>query len=233
MRGIDSLVVFLHGDMSDGGPADYLYSRARRFARPGVVTVAMIRPGYSDVQGNRSSGRHFGGLDNYTPDNVDAVADALARLKVFHQPNRLILVGDSGGAGIAAVILGRHPGLAEGAILAALPADLGRWRKMKRWEPWTRSLSPHRFAARIPAGTRVVALTGTEDGVTPGELAETYVATLQDHGVRARYVPVPRAGHGDLVESTPFMQAIVRLLTERWTVAASYPGVSQASRPTQ
>ena len=43
-----ALVVVLHGDVSSGGPADYHFWTARNLAGPGVVSVALLRPGYSD-----------------------------------------------------------------------------------------------------------------------------------------------------------------------------------------
>lgn len=44
------LAVFVHGDVSAGGPADYMYRYAQSFAagRRDVAAVALLRPGYYD-----------------------------------------------------------------------------------------------------------------------------------------------------------------------------------------
>ena len=70
------------------------------------------------------SGDKMGGGDNYTAHNVDAVANALQALKTKYGARRLVVVGYSGGAATAGVILGRHPELIDNAVLIACPCDL-------------------------------------------------------------------------------------------------------------
>ncbi|MAL76549.1 MAG: hypothetical protein CMM62_16390, partial [Rhodospirillaceae bacterium] len=48
-----TLVIVLHGDLSSGGPADYIFPVAETAAEMGAVGVAMMRIGYSG--GGRSS----------------------------------------------------------------------------------------------------------------------------------------------------------------------------------
>ena len=75
--------------------------------------VVLIRPGYDDWFGYRSSGSTNGRRDNYTSHNIAAVASALATLKSFHGPRRLIVAGHSGGAAITAVIIGKYERVAQ------------------------------------------------------------------------------------------------------------------------
>ena len=205
------LVIFLHGNVTSGGPASYFFERAIWFERRDVVPVVLIRPGYYDDQGNRSTGNHFGRADNWTAHNVDAVADAVRNLKQQHRASRVVLVGHSGGAATAGVILGRHPGVADAAVLAACPCNVSAWRLMRGGRMWT-SLSPHSYAERVPKGTEVIALTGSDDSVTVPSLGRNYAMALQSLGVSARFELVPGVSHNRIVVSKPFYDAIWELI---------------------
>jgi len=77
------LVVFLHGSVSGGGPANYFYRHAERWASdgPGVVAVALLRPGYAARDGSESSGNHLQRRDIAWSTNVNSVANALEKLR--------------------------------------------------------------------------------------------------------------------------------------------------------
>ena len=191
-----TLAVIVHGDISDGGAATYHVEFARALARPGVVAVALIRPGYADAAGRVSEGFTLGRQDNYTPANVAAVAGAIDALKKHYRARRVVYVGHSGGAAIGGVLIGRRPGLIDAAVLVSCPCDIARWLREHGRPPWTRSLSPDFFIARVPTATEVVAITGTADDNTFPALAEDYVARLARRGIPARFVAVAGAGHG-------------------------------------
>ena len=192
------LVILLHGDVSDGGPADYMYSAAAGIAEdnPGSVVVALLRPGYGDGQGRQSTGQTFGRRDHYTPENVDAVAAAIDELRVHHSASRVVVVGHSGGAAIAGVMIGRHPQTADAALLLSCPCDIDRWRADRGRSAWTRSLSPSDFVDAVPVDTEVIALTGARDDRTGSHLARDFVAQLEARGVDARFATVATARHG-------------------------------------
>ena len=190
-----TLLIYLHGDVSRGGPADYLYRYAAS-PPPGTISVAMLRPGYFDRSGKRSSGSNYGRRDSYTAENVDAIAAAIRELARYHEASRVILIGHSGGAAISAVILGRHPGLAHAALLASCPCDLVAWRRAMGRRPWPRSLNPIDYADKITKKTSIVAVTGRHDGNTRAELCRPYIERLQARGVSARLEIVEGAGHG-------------------------------------
>lgn len=190
-----TLVVSLHGDVSAGGPGDYLFSFARGLARPGVVSVALLRPGYGDSAGRRSDGSDNGRRDHYTSGNIAAVGAAIDALKKHYKARRVVLVGHSGGAAFAGVLIGRRPGLAQGAVLVSCPCDIPRWRSERGRGAWPNSQSPMAAAGGVPKGTRVIAITGSSDDNTTPALAEDYVAALAKRGVSARFEPAS-GGHG-------------------------------------
>ncbi len=190
------LVVVVHGDISDGGAATYHVELAKALARPGVVTVALLRPGYADARGRTSEGSTLGREDNYTAANIAAIAGAVDALRKHYPTRRVIYVGHSGGAAIGGVLIGRRPGLIDTAVLVSCPCDIARWLRQHRRPPWTRSLSPDFFIPRVPKTTEVVALTGANDENTFPALAEDYVARLARRGIDARFVAVAGAGHG-------------------------------------
>ena len=202
-----TLVVFLHGDGSAGRPVDYHYAQAAELARSGlrnVVAVGMIRPGYNDSNGNTSTGSNFGRRDNYTPDNVDSVAGAVATLKAFYGARQVMLVGHSGGAAISAVILGRHPRLASAAVLVSCPCTLDAKR-------WPQSESPHQYIQHLPQNVRVAALVGSDDTVTSPYLSESYVAALKSRGIAADFVLIPGVEHYRALSSPRVIEIAIRL----------------------
>lgn len=206
------LLVFLHGDVSSGGAADYVYGLARDAVSDGRVVVALLRPGYFDSSGNQSSGNNFNRQDSYTKHNIDAIAAAFKVLRQHHKANRLIVVGHSGGAAITGVILGRHPGVVDAAVLAACPCNLGEWRAGRRW--WTQSLSPNEVIEQVPVATRVLALTGDADDNTRPFLAMDYIKALAKRGLPARFELVPGATHNDVVRRPELRAAIDEIIAQ-------------------
>jgi pimeloyl-ACP methyl ester carboxylesterase len=191
-----TLVVMLHGDVSQGGPADYHIGRLRDLEqRKEFVPVAVIRPGYEDGKGHRSEGTNFDRKDSYTRGNITAIGKAVQKLKQRYHPKRTVLVGHSGGAAIAGVIIGEFPGLVDKAILISCPCDIAAWREMRGRGPWKRSLSPSAFVARVPRATEIVGITGRNDGNTPPVLAEAYTSSLQKRNIKAKLVIADGAGH--------------------------------------
>jgi pimeloyl-ACP methyl ester carboxylesterase len=209
-----TLLVFIHGDGSGGGASDYLYKFAPRYAAKGTVVVGLIRPGYFDSNDNKSTGTSYRSAgDGYRAWVIESVAGAVTALKKFHGAAKVVLVGHSGGAAISGVILGRFPGLADAALLAACPCNVPEWRIMRRGKNnWTSSQSPHEFIDAIPAASRVIAVTGSRDNNTFPKIAVQYVESLQKRGIDARYVEVEGASHNSVTQSDAFHAAIAELL---------------------
>ncbi len=209
-----SLVVWVHGDLPDRSPAAYHVPLARqtaeRFAEHRVMAVALVRPGYPDGAGRTSEGTHLGRSDHHTAAQVDELAGALARLRARFDPRALVLVGHGGGAAMAATLLGRHPRLADAALLLGCPCDLAQWRLGRRY--WGRSEDPMRWAHRVPRDARVVAITADGDTLAWPSLAQGYVEALRARDVEARFVPLPRASHAETPRAPEVMAELARLI---------------------
>jgi pimeloyl-ACP methyl ester carboxylesterase len=204
-----NLVVVLHGDAPFASPG-YQYAAARKLSQvaDSVVTVGMLRPGYTDDSGNRSSGirgRAVG--DNYTAEVVDAVAAAIDTLRRRFHAARVVVVGHSGGAAITGDLIGRHPGLADAAVLVSCPCDLSAWRRhmfarqhqLIWWLP-THGLSPMDLASRVDPRTAVTIIVGDSDTVAPPPLSRAYAARLREHGVSATLIEIANAPHDILLD---------------------------------
>ena len=80
--------------------------------------------------GDRSAGRRgMATGDNYTPEVVDATAQAISQLRADFHSSAIVLTGHSGGAAITGNLLGWHPSEVNGALLVSCPCDLSTWRK--------------------------------------------------------------------------------------------------------
>jgi pimeloyl-ACP methyl ester carboxylesterase len=177
-----ALVIWLHGDHSGGGPATShvrpAQEVAQRFATQGVVAVALWRPGYADAQGNTSGGDLHERSDHYTAANMAIVADAVQRLRDHWKPERVLLVGHSGGAATVAINLGMRPGIADAALLLACPCDLRAWRSRRAW--WPRSEDPMKWASSVGSRVTILAITGSADDNTSPRLAQSYVEAARE-----------------------------------------------------
>lgn len=177
----DELVIYLHGDYGVGG-SSYMSGIASHFSKANRINIALIRPGYFDDEGNFSSGnslgvtntgKYAGRLDNYTRDNVDIIADAILNLKNHYKSKRILIIGHSGGAAIASLILNYYPQLIDGALLINCPCDLKYWRP-----DWAQSLSPIEHIDLISPKAHVRIISGAEDDVVFPELGKNYAQQL-------------------------------------------------------
>lgn len=203
------LVVVLHGDSPFHNPS-YQYLFASRAAKQvdDVVVAAILRPGYADDTNERSQGER--GLttgDNYTSQNVDAIAEAIDQLKTRFHPAETLLVGHSGGAAITGDILGRHPSEVDAALLVSCPCVLDKWRqhmltlqKNAIWQQPVSSLSPLDLARKVPKSTKVWLVVGSNDDVAPPELTQEYAKALREHGNEAQVTVTPALPHDILLE---------------------------------
>jgi pimeloyl-ACP methyl ester carboxylesterase len=177
-----------------------------------IVAAGVLRPGYSDSSGDRSFGEM--GLavgDNYTPEVVDAVATAARSLETSHDARAVVLVGHSGGAAIVANIIGRHPGLADAALLVACGCDPEAWRARMYargpspiWDGPTGSLLPLSLVDGVASAALVRLLVGEADDVALPQDSRKYAEALQARGVDARTTVVPGLGHNILMTPDSF-----------------------------
>lgn len=177
------LLIVLHGDIPNPPPTYHYFAQAVAegydavAAMPGpvrarlgeslpyadIVAASILRPGYTDEEGDRSDGdMGYAVTDNFTPEVVDAVAEVIAHLQAEYRARAVILAGHSGGAAISANVLGRHPELADGALLVACGCDPDAFYARRRltdpdpfWNQPNPSLRPLVLAADVPNATRV------------------------------------------------------------------------------
>jgi pimeloyl-ACP methyl ester carboxylesterase len=176
------------------------------------MSVALVRPGYPDGSGASSSVSflHGGRADHYTQENIAEVGAVIEKLRLKFNPKSVIIVGHSGGAATAAVLLGMKPQVVDAAVLVSCPCELVSWRSGRR--QWGRSENPTRWAEKIPPSTRVIALTGTKDDNTSPNLAIAYVDLLRSRGLDATFQSIAEATHNSALRSPEIFDAIATLL---------------------
>jgi predicted esterase len=210
---IKNLVIFIHGDQSDNGPVSGMINNTQGTPVPnGTVKVAILRPGYFDKAGNKSTGNDCGRRDCYTVTNLDEMTAAVQSLKNHYKPTKTILIGHSGGAATSGVMIGRTPGIAEGAILLACPCSISQWRFMQGRSGSYNSLSPSDFIKNIPKTTKIFAITGASDTNTQDVLARDYVKSLTDLNIYAKYKSLPNVDHNKANEIYVIEEALNELL---------------------
>jgi len=211
-----SLIVYLHGDTQETQRSRLRENES--IGTIGVVSVALIRPGFERHDSKRSTGWIWRDKDSYTPDNIEIIAAAIKAMKDHFRANKVILAGKSGGAAVTGIIMGKYPGLANDAVLAACPCHVPEWRVKRRGENnWPNSLSPHSFVDGVPKNSRIVAMVGSEDDNTYPSLSRDYVAALKARGIEAAYVEIEGMGHNRIDRTDTFEDAILQLIEGPYT----------------
>ena len=217
------LVVVLHGDGQSRAPRpSYQYAVAQAiaegFGRPempedmrhfrfdDVVAAGILRPGYTDEDGDRSDGRlgeRTG--DNHTPEVTEAVATAVNTLKNDFKARAVILIGHSGGATISANILALYPDTADAALLVACGCDMAEIRARyyektgnPLWNTPTTSLDPMKTAHAVPEVKKVRLLGGENDDIVHPEDMRRYADLLIAAGADVKMLVGPDHGHNSI-----------------------------------
>jgi pimeloyl-ACP methyl ester carboxylesterase len=216
---VQTLLIVLNGDGTPGLRTDhYGFAQAAAQAIPASAAIAMLRPGYSDASGRTAPGERGSDTgDNYTPDRIAAIAEAVTALRARYPAARAILVGESGGAAIAANLAGVRPGLVDGMVLVGCPCTLPEWRQYMRrrmprggWDAAVTSLDPLKTAGGILPSIRAAVLVGADDAVTPVKFSRAYAEALTLRGIATDYRIVPGKGH-DLLNDPEVLAATSRL----------------------
>lgn len=210
---VKTLIVVVH---ADDQPSHYAFAEAVAKAVPESAAVAVLRPGYADKTGHSSPGdRGAGNGDNYTADRITAVGDSIASLHARYPNARTILVGDAGGAAIAANLAGTRPNLLDGMVLVSCPCTLPEWRaRMQKQDPaWgsaVTSLDPLKTSGGVLPTIRAAVLVGADDAVTPIPFSRAYAEALTLRGIATDYRIVPSKGHA-LLDDPEVLAATTRL----------------------
>ncbi|HEX7693494.1 MAG TPA: alpha/beta fold hydrolase [Sphingomonas sp.] len=218
---VKTLVFVLHGDAPFAKPS-YQYAFAADAAKlPGVRAIGILRPGYEDKDGDVSPGvRGLTTGDNYTPDRVDAIARAIARIEAVYPRAHRILVGHSGGAAIAADLAALRPDLVDGVLLVSCPCDLPKWRAfMKRKipaAPFEKPVESYNSIALVPKLRSTLALSmmvGSADDTAPPELTQAYAAAARAHGIAVDLRILPGKPH-DILNEPEVIPALATLIAK-------------------
>lgn len=209
------LVVVLHGDSPFNNP-DYQNTFAAKVAatHQDVVAVGLLRPGYTDLQGNTSEGeRGWTTGDNWNATNTDAIADAIGALKRHYHARKVVVAGHSGGAAIAANILGRHPELIDAALLVSCPCDVAQWRQhmfqltgQPVFQGKIDTLSPVEQIQGMSDQANVTMMVGSQDKVAPPGLSESYQAVAAQLGKKVRLVLLEGKEHEIFLDPAVFAE---------------------------
>lgn len=223
------LVAVLHGDLPD---PDYHYVFARSLTQAPsdtdtgaavdepIVAAGILRPGYRDPSGDRSSGTMGRATaDNYTPEVIDSIAVAARLLEADFDARAVVLVGHSGGAAIVADVLGRHPDVADAALLVGCGCDPEAWRNRMRstlpspiWDEPNASLMPLALVGGLNRDVKVRMLVGDQDADTPPQDSRRYANALVARGIDVQLTVAPGLAHNILL--TPETRREFRLLLD-------------------
>ena len=216
------LVVLVHGDIPDpAGQGLYQVARSIAGMSDDVAAAAVLRPGYKDPQGDRSSGEMGYAIgDNYTPAVVDAVDAAVRKLKAHYKARAVVIIGHSGGAAISADLIGRHPGDVDAAVLLSCgcnPAEfMTRWVREHPIFPKNLknpSLLSLDLAPRVSPRSHVRLVIGDKDDVVRLADSQAYAQALRTRGIDATLTLAPGAGHNDIFRARQTRDAISEMLT--------------------
>lgn len=205
------LVVVLQGDL---GRADYVLATNAASQIHGIIAAALVRPGYTDVDGDTSDGIKGGAFgDNYRPEVLNQMDAAIRELKSRLHPSAVVLVGHSGGAAISADLIARDNGLGRAALLLSCPCDVPTWRKHMNtlhpnplWDKPVTSISPMTVVTEIKPTTRIWMMVGDKDDMAPPEFTEGYAAALRKRGIEPHVTVLPGQGHIIVYDSAVIQQ---------------------------
>ncbi|MBB6253733.1 alpha/beta hydrolase [Nitrospirillum iridis] len=196
------LTVYIEGDglayltstepAQDPTPTDPLALRLA-LAHPGAGPVAYLARPCQYVMPGRNCQVAYWTKARLAPEVVDSAGAALDRLKAEAHAQRLVLVGYSGGGGLAALLAERRQDVA-GLVTVSGNLDLGLWVKTLDLTPLSQSLDPVTDAARLGAVPQVH-FVGANDKVVDGAIARSFVGR-QPPGGSASIVTVPGQDHG-------------------------------------
>jgi pimeloyl-ACP methyl ester carboxylesterase len=215
---VRTLAVVLHGDADASVAPAYRFAEATAKAMPGSSAIALLRPGYADAAGKRSPGeRGLANGDGYTRARVGEVARSLIALRKRYRRANLILIGDGGGAALAANLVGIYPTLADGIVLLSCPCALPEWRRAmaKRlpgqgYEQPVTSLDPLQTIGGVPPSIRAALLVGADDQTTLPRYSRTYAEALALRGVAVDFRILP-GRNGSLLSEAEVTEAMKRL----------------------
>lgn len=158
-------------------------------ADAGGAAVYLARPcQYTQGAAFKGCDHRYWGSHRFAPEVIGAMDLAVDQLKRAHGASRLVLVGYSGGAAVAALLAARRDDVAA-LVTVAGTLDTAVWTREQRLSPLLGSLNPRDVAsqlARLPQWHFI----GRQDRVMPESVLTSFIeaAAAQDR----RGVPAPK-----------------------------------------
>jgi dienelactone hydrolase len=184
------LVIFMEGDYRGREPNNvkqhYPMSAAIKDEKENINFFYLARTGhkYSGRKrsvGKRTNSQMSGSWNAVYKKSWDAIrlsGAAIKKLKEYYQPDELVVMGHSGGAGDTLMIAGKMPGLIDKAIVSGCDC-LSGWPDNKN-NPWE---SPANQIAHIDPKTKITIITGKKDRETPTEASIEYAKRAKEQGL--------------------------------------------------
>ena len=190
------LVVFLHGDYKGTKPHDPKrysgFSKVIKDQKENINFFFIARPGHQFPGRKRSAGKwkNYESI-NQNPDRVvwkkgwgsiKLITQTIYRLKEFYQPEKVIVIGFSGGAQDVSVMSGKIPGLIDVGILGGCDCFVnprGFW-------------TPREFIKTIPRDMPIIMISGEKDDYI--ERAKNYHAIAKREGLNVE-LHIVKGGH--------------------------------------
>ncbi len=146
-------------------------------AQPGGNAAYLARPCQYALETAHCEQRYWTSR-RFAPEVIGAMNQATDDLKQRFRASRLILVGYSGGAAVAALLAARRTDVA-GLVTVAGNLDHHAWTEWHRASPLTGSLNPADEEARL---RRIPQrhFTGANDRIVPPALLEAFAAQMPD-----------------------------------------------------
>lgn len=184
-----------------------------------VLREARVRFPGPTHPGDRSDGiRGTATGDNYTPEVLQSLSVSIAQLKSEINPAKVIIVGHSGGAVLAADLFELHPDIASATLLVSCPCDVAEWREHMKmvsptplWDLPVRSVSPMDHIGSTNPRARISMIVGKDDPIAPEKLTVQFAHAVRRHGGIVRVITVPGAGHEMLLNEIVLTE-LARLL---------------------
>lgn len=214
---VRTLVILVHDDAGPSSAIDYAaFGRRAAAAVPAGSAVLLVRPGFTDAAGAASPGMPPRGIgDGYSPDQVRLIGQSVEALRARYPKARTILVGDGGGAALAANLAASRPGLADSLLLVGCPCALPEWRQQmakrdRAFAAEVDSLDPLQTVGGIAPGARVGIVSGGDTARVPARIARLYAEALALRGIAVEYRQIDADGAA-LLQSDDVIQLLARL----------------------
>ena len=215
------LVVALHGDSPFNNPG-YQYRFAKLVANKNsnVISVGMLRPGYTDPLGRTSDGVKGDAIgDNFDKKRVNQIAKAIIELKKLYSPSKVILAGHSGGAAITANLISLFPLLIDHAFIVSCPCDVNAWRegmfsltKKPIFRGDIETLSPIDLVEHLSEKTIISIFVGKDDKVARPILSKKYKTAATKEGLKVTLEVID--GQHDIFLGSDIINAITEIVSD-------------------